>query len=149
MNIEIQEILDYIHDHIPITSHLGAFIKQYDDESITIAAPLDLNINHRNSAFGGSLSAIAILSGWALLFVKLKQSGLQNRLVIQHSSFDFQSPATGDFEAVSKFPSSAELDRFIKMFKRKGKARITIKTDVYSGSEICGVNIGVYVAVKI
>lgn len=149
MKIQMQEILDYIHDHIPITSHLGAFIQQYDDESITIGAPLDANINHRNSVFGGSLSAIAILSGWALLFVKLKRCGIQNRLVIQHSSFDFLNPATIDFEARSEFLSSAELDRFMKMFARKGKARITIKTNVYSGSELCGVSTGVYVAVKI
>ncbi len=149
MTIEIQEILEYIHDHIPITTHLEAYIKQYDENSISIGAPLEANINHRNSAFGGSLSAIGILSGWALLFVKLRQMGLQNRLVIQHSSFDFLKPATGDFEAISEFPSSKELDRFIKMFKRKCKARISIETKVYCGTEICGINRGVYVAVKI
>lgn len=149
MNIDIEEIQQYIHEHIPITSQLKAFIKHQEPGSISIGAPLAENINHRNSAFGGSLSAIGILSGWALIFVELKRRGLQNQLVIQRSSFEYLEPVTADFEAVSTFPSSIELDRFIKMFQRKGKARITIETKVLCGSTVCGVNAGVYVAVKI
>jgi len=65
---------------------------------------LDKNINHRGSGFGGSLSAVAILSGWALLFIKMKELGMQTKLVIQSSNFEFTNPVIDDFEAVCSLP---------------------------------------------
>jgi thioesterase domain-containing protein len=149
MTTSIEEIQQYIHDHIPITADLKTFIKYQDDNSISIGAPLAENINHRNSAFGGSMSAIGILSGWALIFIEMKKRGLINRLVIQRANFEFLHPVTDDFEAVSIFPSDKELERFIKMFIRKGKARLSIKTNILCNSKLCGINDAVYVAVKI
>ncbi|MGL1888586.1 MAG: thioesterase domain-containing protein [Reichenbachiella sp.] len=147
MEIDINEILEYIHEHIPITAHLEASITEYSGNTLSVGAPLEANINHRNSAFGGSLSAIGILSGWALLFVKLKELSVSNRLVIQNSSFDFLAPATSDFVASAELPDSIEYDTFLKVFKRKGKARIKINSKVYCGSILCGTHTGTYVAV--
>lgn len=149
MNIDLNEILTYLHEHIPITAHLDASVKYYSGDAISIAAPLDANINHRNSAFGGSLSAIAILSGWALLFVKLKELGIKNRLVIQNSSFDFTKPVTADFEAIATLPSEDAYLKFVKIFERKGKARIKISSQVKCNSSVCGIHEGTYVVVKI
>ncbi len=149
MNIDLNEILEYIHKHIPITSHLDASIQNYSGDAISIAAPLEANINHRNSAFGGSLSAIAILSGWALLFLKFKELGIKNRLVIQNSSFDFLAPATSDFVSIAELPDSREYEKFLKMYERKGIARIKITSTVYCDSKICGTHEGTYVVVSV
>lgn len=149
MTTDISDILAYVHEHIPITTHLGAGIKNYDGESISISAPLDANINHRDSAFGGSLSAVAILSGWALLFIKMKELGLHTRLVIQGSNFDFSNPVTDNFEAVANLPHTQDYERFIKTLTKHGRARITINSDIFCRNESCGSHQGVYVAVKI
>ncbi len=149
MKIDINEILTYVHEHIPITTGLGAGIKNYDGASISISAPLDKNINHRNSAFGGSLSAVAILSGWALLFIKMKELGLHTRLVIQSSNFDFSNPVTDDFEAVSQLPPTQDYERFIKTLSKHGRARIAVDSEVFCHDESCGSHQGVYVAVRL
>ncbi len=148
MEIDISEVLTYVHEHIPITAGLGAGIKSYDGLSVTIAAPLDKNINHRNTAFGGSLSAIGILSGWALLFIKMKELGLDTKLVIQSSGFEFSKPVVDDFEAVCSLPPEREYQRFLKTLARHGRARISVDSEILCNGICCGRHQGVYVAVS-
>ena len=128
--INLQETLEYVHEHIPITVHFGAEISDYDGSSLTVTAPLKENLNHRQSAFGGSLSAIAILSGWALLFVKLKELEIKCRLVIQKTEFDFLQPVVDDFESVAELPLSEKYERFLTILKKKGMARIVVESEV-------------------
>jgi len=143
MNLE-QE-LTYIQQDIPITSHLGVTIDSFDGNKIIINAPLEDNKNMHGTAFGGSQAAIGILTGWALIYLKLKQLGISNDLVIQKSSYDFKKPVTADFLSSCSFPSEAELSLFIKTLKEKGKARINLKAEIESEKGICGVHEGLYV----
>lgn len=147
--MNLSELTSYIHKHIPLTVHLGAVVQSYDGNKIEIKAPLKPNLNHRNTAFGGSVSALGILSGWALLFIKLKESGLLTRLVIQHSSFDFIEPIDADFKAICAMPEEIEWERFIKTLKRHGKARITVNSKINSLDENGGNHSGTYVAISL
>jgi len=147
MKVNLNEVTSYIHEHIPITSHLGATVESYDGEKVIISAPLTPNLNHRNTAFGGSLSSFGILSGWTLLFLKLKEMGIKNRLVIQKSSFDFLVPVDDDFQATSTIPQPEIWDKFIKTLTKHGRARITVQSRIESSSGTGGNHEGVYVAV--
>lgn len=144
--MELSEITAYIHEHIPLTSHLGAVVDFYDGNTVSMSAPLKPNLNHRNTAFGGSISALGILSGWTLLFLKLKETGIQNRLVIQKSNFDFQDPVAGDFKATCSLPENELWERFTKTLTKRGRARITVKSTVDSTSGSGGIHEGTYVA---
>jgi len=145
--MKLQELTDYINKHIPITFHLGAKVTYYDGEKLEVIAPIEPNLNHRNTAFGGSISAIGILSGWALLFVKLKEIGLKTRLVIQKSSFDFVEPIDGDFKALCVAPSNTEWNKFVKTLKKHGKARIRVDSEITSSTNNGGNHSGTYVAI--
>ena len=148
MEIDLNEVLDYVHEHIPITSDFGVRLANYDGTSIEVTAPLEANINHRNSAFGGSLSAIGILSGWALLFIKMRELGVQNKLVIQSSSFQFTAPVVSDFVAYVELPTSAKYARFLKMLERMGRARLELRSLIRdSDGNECGNHIGEYVVI--
>lgn len=143
------DLTSYIHKHIPLTAQLGAIVKFYDGNSIEIYAPLEPNLNHRNTAFGGSLSALGILCGWALLFLKLRENGLKNRLVIQKSSFDFLSPIASEFKATCTMPDETKWKNFVNTLKRHGKARITLTSKIKSEEGNGGNHEGVYVAILI
>ena len=112
MKIEMNEVLEYIQKNIPITKELGVSISKYTGDVLVIDAPLAANINHKNSAFGGSLSSIAILSAWALLFVKQKELKLDVTLVIQESKFSFLFPVLKDFQALAYTPKKKILPNF-------------------------------------
>src|SRR3989344_2448014 len=50
---------------------------------VVLSAPLAPNINHRETVFGGSASAVAILAAWSMLHLRLSAEGLGSRLVVQ------------------------------------------------------------------
>lgn len=145
--MNLSELTSYIHTHIPLTAHLGAIVESYDGNYIEISAPLEPNLNHRNTAFGGSISALGILSGWALLFIKLKEGGLTTRLVIQRSSFDFIEPIDDKFKAICNMPDDKEWNKFLKTLKRHGKARLTVESRIESSNGNGGKHTGTYVAI--
>ncbi|MFC4995016.1 YiiD C-terminal domain-containing protein [Rubritalea tangerina] len=144
--MDLGEVKAYVHAHIPITACLEADFTEYSGDALVVEAPLEANINHRHSAFGGSMSAIGILSGWGLLFIKLRELGMENTLVIQSSSFEFGKPAVASFQAVAKIPSPEKFERFVKMLKRKGRARLGVESEIFCEGEKVGVHRGEYVA---
>ena len=145
--MKLQELTEYINKHIPLTYHLGAKITYYDGEMLEVIAPLEPNLNHRNTAFGGSISALGILSGWGLLFIKLKENNLKTRLVIQKSSLDFIEPIDAAFKASCIAPNDYEWSKFIKTIKKHGKARIRVESKITSSHNNGGDHSGTYVAI--
>jgi thioesterase domain-containing protein len=145
----LAETTQYLHDHIPITRHLGAVAEAYDGSSLRLAAPLAPNINHRATAFGGSMSALAILAGWALLHLNLRDRGIEARLVIQRSELDFEEPVDGDFTATAALPPDADWERFLKTFERRGRARVRVCGTIQFAAGTGGSYEGTYVAVRL
>ena len=140
-------ITQYAHEHIPITKHMGITVLAVDDEQITLLAPYTPNINHRETIFGGSISSLGILAGWALLWAKLQAEATPNRLVIQASSTDFLNPATDAIAAYCQCDRARWLT-FYTTLQRRGKARITLSVESRCGDTIVATHIGQYVAIQ-
>ncbi|WP_242346045.1 thioesterase domain-containing protein [Anaeromyxobacter terrae] len=144
----LEETTRYLREHIPLTVHLGAVVERYDGASLRLAAPLAPNLNHRSTAFGGSLSAIAILSGWTLVHLALRERGVEARVVIQRSEVGFDEPVDGDFLATSTLPPAPEWDRFLETLRRHRRARVTVRGAIETSSRRGGTFENVYVAVR-
>lgn len=142
----LSDIGQFVHQCFPISVEMGAKLQSYDGESVRIFAPLSYNLNHKSSAFGGSMSALAILSGWTLLFLKLKELDIRSQLVIQKSEFNFIRPIDSDFVADTSMPSSSAWLKFLKTLDKHGRARISIRSEVICKSGTGGIHDGVYVA---
>ena len=145
----LDEITAFLHESMPITQRLGARVEAYDGDSVRLAAPLAPNLNHHGTAFGGSLSALAVLSGWVLLHLQLRERGIPTRLVIQRSVFDFAAPVEGDFTAASVLPTAAAWNRFLATLARHRRARVTVSSTLACASGVGGRHEGTYVAVRI
>ena len=116
----------YLHDHIPLSKAMEVGVVSIADDAVVLSAPLGPNINHRETVFGGSASAVAILACWSLLHLRLTAAGLGSRVVIQRNTMDYLAPISGTFTARSYFEAGANWDAFVKMLSRKGRARISI-----------------------
>jgi thioesterase domain-containing protein len=138
---------DYLHRHIPLTAALGARVTRSEADRIEISAPLTPNLNHRNTAFGGSLATLGIVSGWALLHQSLAREGLHPKIVIQRSECDFIEPVAAEFCAISRLPD-AEWGKFLKTLRRYHRARIAIDTALCSNEQPVVRHRGVFVAVE-
>jgi thioesterase domain-containing protein len=93
---------------------------------VELAAPLAPNVNHMETVFGGSAAALATLSAWMLLHLRLQDAGSDARLVIQRSRVEYEKPIPGDFEAVCEFSDESAWERFRETLERRGRARLTL-----------------------
>lgn len=147
MRIDLSAMQTYLHEHIPITAHLGVEVRAFENGAIRLRAPLAANINHRDTAFGGSLSSLGILAGWGLIHFSLTQLGLPSRIVIQSSRMEFLAPGDADFEATATLPDARAWERFCTMLEKKGRARLTLPSEVHIGAAQVATHEGVYVAI--
>lgn len=120
------ELQDYLHAHIPLSRAMQVQVIAASPESVLLRAPLEPNINHRETVFGGSASALAILSAWSLLHVRLRAQGTPCRLVIQRNTMEYDLPVAGEFQARTTPVDPAAWERFLRMLSRRGIARIAV-----------------------
>lgn len=136
--IGIRDLEQYLHDHIPISKALGVEVVEALADSVRLFAPLAPNINHRDTVFAGSASAVAILSAWSLLYIRLKEVGVNTRLVLQRNSMCIEHPILTGFTATAAIESSALWDHFLDMLTRKHKARIHVTSELFCNGERVG-----------
>jgi thioesterase domain-containing protein len=116
----------YLYQYIPLSASMGVQVRTAGIEHVKLAAPLAPNVNHTETVFGGSAAALATLSAWTLLHLRLEEARLDARLVIQRSRMEYEKPIPGDFEAVCDFADELAWDRFRKTLARHGRARLTL-----------------------
>jgi thioesterase domain-containing protein len=122
---QIQELL---HSKIPITRAMGVRVAEYDGRRLVLSAPLDANVNHLGTAFGGSLNALAVLSGYGLLWLELRDD--ECHIVIRDSSISYERPVRGEICAICVLPEAEVLAEFRQTFHQKGKARIALTATI-------------------
>lgn len=118
------DLQDYLHQHIPLSSAMAVSVVEASLERVVLSAPLAPNINHRDTVFGGSASAVAILAAWSMLHMKLSAQNLGSRLVIQRNTMEYGLPIDGTFTAVAEAPTEHAWRAFVRVFERKGLGRI-------------------------
>jgi thioesterase domain-containing protein len=131
-----EELQHYLHVHIPLSKAMEVSVLEAGPQSVRLSAPP--NINHRDTVFGGSASAVAILAVWSLLHLRLTGEGIVSRLVIQRNTMSYALPIDGAFTAVAAAPSPEDWAAFLRMFKRKGRARITAASELHFAGHVAG-----------
>lgn len=140
------ELQQYLHAHIPLSKAMAVAVVAIDRESTCLSAPLQPNINHRETVFGGSASALAILAAWCLIQTRLASDGASSRLVIQENTMSYDQPIQGEFFAISRLDNPEGWGNFQTMLRRKGKARITVRSTLEYQGRIAGNFKGAFVA---
>ena len=130
-----RELESYLHEHIPLSGAMAVSVAEVSAERVVLRLPLAPNINHRETVFGGSASAAAILACWSLLHVRLRGAGLEARLVIQRNTMSYLAPIAGDFRAVAALDDVAAWSTFVRTLERKRRARIAVSALLESGGE--------------
>lgn len=134
----------YLHEHIPLSKAMGVKVVSASPEQVILSAPLANNINHKQTAFGGSLHALATLSCWSLLHLHFPAC----QIVIAHSEIDYLIPVTTEFTAQCSMPNLQDWDRFQYTLAKKGKARIVLTATVLSEGRTYVTFTGTFVAIN-
>ncbi len=140
-----EEVEAYLREHIPLSTAMGVRVKSATVDHVRLAAPLAPNVNHHETVFGGSASAVATLAAWTLLHLRLQAAGGARpregpdgpasgrpwdtvQLVIQRGAMEYRKPIPGDFDAVCEFADAAAWERFSATYARRGRARLTLRS---------------------
>ena len=144
-----QALQNYLNEHIPLSYAMGVKVEAASDNAVTLSAPLKPNINHRDTVFGGSASAVAILSAWTLLYVRLNQEGISSRVVIQRNTMNYMRPIDNAFTATAGIQDAATWEKFLQVLKRRNRARISVGVALHCNGEKVGELDGDFVALGI
>ena len=147
MSLNLIEILQQkILTDIPLTQHMGIEVSCYDGQALQIKASLEKNINHRQTAFGGSIASLATLAAWGWLYLQFYERNIPGRIVIQQSTINYLHPIDADFITSCKDVDTVEFDRFLIMLNKKGVARIHLDSEVLCNSVVAAKFSGDFVA---
>lgn len=144
--MDLATLQRYLHDHIPLSKAMEVEVLEASNDGVTLAAPLAPNINHRETVFGGSASAVAILSAWTLMYLRLKKEQLNTRIVIQRNTMAYERPITGTFSASATIFDASAWGRFVETLRRRNRARFTVHSVLCCNGESVGTFEGDFVA---
>ena len=135
-----------LHNEIPLTKLMQLQIKEYNEKNLITTAPLDININDKGTAFGGSLSTITIISSWSLCWLISQELGFdsQNIVVIKNEN-SYLKPVTKDIICNTIKPTKNEINIVKEKLEKKGSASLKIKSQIIENGEVCVEFDGVYV----
>lgn len=138
----------YLHHHIPISQAMGITVATAAPDTIELRAALRPNLNHRDTAFGGSVASLAVLAGWSLLRVGLDNYRPTPQIVIQRSSIEYTAPVLHDFDARCHRPSPERWQRFIDALERRRRGRIEVDVEIRCNGAAVGALKGAFVAMR-
>ena len=143
------ELESYLHEHIPLSKAMAVSVTQASVDAVVVTAPLEPNINHRATVFGGSASAVGILAAWSLLHLRVRDAGLTAQLVIQRNSMEYDRPINGAFSARAELAAPDRWELFRKTLQRRGRSRIAVNSVLEFDHEVAGRLSGDFVALVV
>jgi thioesterase domain-containing protein len=104
---ELQRLEQTLHAEIPLTRAMDIRVLGFDARGLMLGAALAPNLNHKKTAFGGSLNSLATLACWGLIQLLVRDSGRPITVVIQESSVRYLVPVMHDMQAHCPLPPLA------------------------------------------
>lgn len=135
-----------LHNEIPLTKLMQLKIKEYNDKELITTAPLEININDKGTAFGGSLSTITIISAWSMCWLIAKELKIDSKnIVVIKNENTYNKPVTKDIFCYTTKPSISQIEKLKEKINTKGSGSIKIQSSIMEDDNICVEFIGTYV----
>ncbi len=131
------DLKQLIYEKIPAVRNFEFEIKSVQPGFVSLKVPLKAHINHKGTAFGGSLYNSAVLACYLLVYSELTSMGKStDSFVISEGAMKYTKPITTDFEVKVSW-SQVQLDSVVKALQSKKKARWTLFAEVECNGEKC------------
>ena len=142
----LEELQKKLHNEIPLTKLMNINIKEYNEKELITTAPLNININDKGTAFGGSLSTMTIISSWSLCWLIAKELGFDSKnIVVIRNENSYKKPVTKDIVCYTQKPSQQEIATLKEKLQTKKSASIKINSIIIENNETCVEFQGYYV----
>ena len=124
--------LDAHYRSMPPVAAMDIAIAGRDPEADTLSlrAPLALNVNDKACAFGGSLVSLMTLAGWGLVTLRCHQLGIDADVFVADSEIRYLAPLYTDLQATAALADGSGWAPFDEALRRRGRARVRIAATV-------------------
>lgn len=135
-----------LHNEIPLTKFMDLKITKHDEKELITIAPLNKNINDKDTAFGGSLATLTIISGWSICWLISKELEINSEnIVVIKNEHSYRKPVTKELICHKKRPTKDEIENLKNKLLLKKSASIKISSQIIEDGEICVDFTGYYV----
>ena len=120
------------NNDIPLSQALGVQVLSWQERRLRLQFPLQPNINHQASMFGGSMYCAAVLAGWGWVHLALRDEGIDTtHIVVQSGQIEYPRPITHEhIIALCEAPDDKNWQRFLATYRKHGKARLQVTSRV-------------------
>ncbi|WP_299080199.1 bifunctional GNAT family N-acetyltransferase/hotdog fold thioesterase [uncultured Paraglaciecola sp.] len=132
---------DTWHDTIPISEQMGIKLHQYTGRTFETRASLNKNINLHGTMFAGSIFSLATLTGWGMIFLQLKEKGLNGEIVLGDGNIHYHKPITMQPRALCNIES---LTGKLEPLSNNKKCKINLNVAILDGDNAVAEFSGVF-----
>lgn len=142
----LKELEKRFHEEIPMTKMMGLKLESLNDKELISTIPINININDKGSAFGGSSNSLAIISGWFVCTIIAKKLNLDNTMIaIIKNNTSFKAPITKNLICHTFLPNEEEIKKIESKIKEKASASIKLNAQIIEDGKVCLEFEGLYV----
>ncbi|NTS76950.1 YiiD C-terminal domain-containing protein [Catenovulum sp. SM1970] len=129
-------------DEIPVAHLMGIKVHQYTGHLFETRAALNANLNLHGTMFAGSIYSQATLTGWGMIFLMLKENGLEGEIVLGDGNIHYHKPITSEPKAICH---SASVIGKLQALRKGRKTRIKLLVNILDGDLPVAEFEGIYV----
>jgi len=123
---EAQAFMAELRRDIPLAAFMQLQAEAWDGQLLMLKAPLQPNINDKQTAFAGSLASLTTVTGWAALMLWAREQVGVCQVAVYASEMHYRHPVTDDFAAIATLPEASVMSAVAQQIHSKGKARVTL-----------------------
>ena len=146
---ELRVLTEELWDGIPLSAAAGIEVVEAAADHVRVEAPFSPNRNYHGTGFGGSIAIVGIVTGWIMVNRTMHVVDEPHEIVIQSSGVEYLEPARGDLAGWARCPDHSLIERFLRTYRRFGRARITISASIESGGVLVARHDGTYAALRV
>lgn len=130
-SFQVARLQKILREELPLAAFMDVRVRRRDESGLVLWAPEEPNRNVHGSLFGGSIGALALLAGWGFVHLGLREEREEADVVVQRAETEYRAPMAGPVLAVALPPDPPAWDRFLRTFRRHGRARIRVTIQVH------------------
>ncbi len=142
------KLTEFLQAHVPTTQYMGIDVGDYDGNSLSLTAPLQPNINDKQTAFGGSLYTVCVMNCWGMVYLKTLEKGISCNQVVAQSNISYHAPVDGEIISICESPNEETLNNFFARYEEKGRSKITLHAEVQCNGKTAVKFEGTYAIIK-
>lgn len=143
----LKKLKEKLHKEIPLTKYMQINPKKIKENKLITTAPIEPNINDKQTGFAGSLSTLVTISAWSACYLLVEEElGFKNTMIaVIKSDTSYRTPVTKELYCETTLPSKEEIERLKQKLDSKGSGSLRIKSKIIEDEKVCVDFEGIYV----